>query len=127
VSVVLGAFSCAAVVGLGLRRLVEIDVLLYGAGLALELVSLAVLRLREPDLERPYRVPGGLPGVVAVACLPIALLAFAGWQSRSEPGALGLPAVGVAALVAAVGPVWYLARFRAVKESRMGDRGLQWP
>ncbi|HVP66752.1 MAG TPA: APC family permease [Anaeromyxobacteraceae bacterium] len=119
VSVVLGALACAAVVGLGLRRLVEIDVLLYGAGLTLELVSLVVLRLREPDLPRPYRIPGGLPVVAAVAALPVALLAFAAWQGRNEPGALGVPAAGIALLVASAGPVWYAARFRAVRTSRL--------
>jgi len=118
VSIVLGALACAAVVGLGLRRLVEIDVLLYRAGLALELASLVALRVREPELRRPYRVPGGLPGVVAVAALPLALLVFAAWRGRDEPGALGLSAAGLAALVAAVGPVWYLARVRAVRASR---------
>lgn len=117
-SVLLGAFCCAAVVGLGLRRLVEIDVLLYGAGLVLELVALVVLRVREPGLNRPFRVPGGLAGVVAVAALPTGLLILAGWAGREEPGALGLPAVGVAALLAAAGPVWYAARVRTVRASR---------
>ena len=127
ISVVLGALACAAVVGLGLRRLVEIDVLLYGAGLALELLSFVALRLREPDLPRPYRVPGGIPGAVATAALPIALLAFAGWQSRDEPGAFGFSAVGSAALVASVGPVWYALRFRAARASRAAAGGLDSP
>jgi len=126
-SVVLGGLSCALVVGLGLRRLVEIDVLLYGAGLSLELLSLVALRLREPDLPRPYRVPGGIPGVAGAALLPIALLAFAGWESRDEPGALGLSAVGFAALVASVGPVWYLARYRAARAAPPARREVESP
>ena len=37
-----------------------LDLLLYGLSLILEFVALVVLRVREPDLPRPYRVPGGL-------------------------------------------------------------------
>jgi len=110
VAIVLGAMFCAAVVGLGLRRLVEIDVLLYGAALTLELASLVVLRVREPRLSRPFRIPGRLAGALLAASLPVALLCLAGWQSRDEPGALGLSAPGLAALIAALGPVWYAAR-----------------
>jgi amino acid transporter len=112
-AVLLGALLCASVVGLGLRRLLEIDVLLYGAALVLELVALVVLRLREPGLRRPFRVPGGLAGAVLVAALPTALLAYAAWQGRAEPGAFGLTAVEVAALVAALGVPWWATRRRA--------------
>jgi len=46
---------------------------------------------------------------VAVAALPTALLAIAAWQGRDEPGALGMSAVGLSAIVAAVGPAWWAA------------------
>ncbi len=36
-----------------------------------------MLRVTEPDLPRPFRVPGGLTGAVLVGVLPIGLLAFA--------------------------------------------------
>ncbi len=39
--------------GLGFERLVTIDILLYGASLALEFVALIVLRIREPELAAP--------------------------------------------------------------------------
>jgi amino acid transporter len=109
-AILLGAVLCAAVVGLGFLRLVELDVLLYGGGLVLELVALVVLRVREPGLHRPFRVPGGLPGAVLAAALPTALLAFAAWEGRAEPGAFGLSAVEVAALVASLGVPWWIAR-----------------
>jgi len=125
VAILLGAVCCGAVLGLGLRRLVEIDVLLYGAALTLELVSLVVLRVREPELPRPFRVPGGLPGALLSALLPVALLALAGWQGRAEPGALGLSAVGVAALVASAGPVWYAMRSRSRRGTRSGQREVE--
>jgi amino acid transporter len=109
-SVLLGGVLSALCVGVGLRRLVEIDVLLYGAALVLEFAALVALRMREPELARPFRIPGGLPVVVAVALLPTALLAVAAWKGRDEPAALGMTAVGLSLAVAAVGPVWWAAR-----------------
>ena len=121
-AVLLGGVLSALCGGLGLRRLVEIDVLLYGGGLVLELVALVVLRVREPALARPFRIPGGLGACGAVALLPAALLGFAAWQGRAEPGALGLSAAGLTALVAAVGPLWWIVmngpRHRATTRER---------
>jgi amino acid transporter len=121
-ALLVGALFCAAVAGLGLRRLVEIDVLLYGAGLTLEFVALVVLRLREPDLPRPFRVPGGLAGAVALGLAPTLLLAAAAWQARDEPGMAGLTAVQLAGLAAVAGPIWYLARGRAATAAEPGER-----
>lgn len=107
-AVLLGGALSALCVGLGLRRLVEIDVLLYGAALLLELAALVWLRVREPGLPRPFRIPGGLGAVTALSALPAALLIAAAWQGRHEPGALGLSAPGLGCAVAAVGPAWWL-------------------
>jgi amino acid transporter len=111
-AVLLGAALSALCVGLGLRRLVVLDVVLYGAALLLEFAALVALRIREPDLPRPCRVPGGIAGAVAIALPPAALLAAAVWAAREEPGALGLSGVALAGLVACVGPAWWLAAGR---------------
>ena len=47
---------------LGFEKLVLIDIMIYGASLTLEFLALVVLRIREPQLKRPFRVPGGLFG-----------------------------------------------------------------
>jgi amino acid transporter len=106
-AVVLGGALSALCIGVGLRQLIGINVFLYGASLVLELVALVVLRVREPDLARPYRIPGGLGGALLVAVLPTALLAMAAWQGRDEPGALGMSALGLSAAMAAIGPIWW--------------------
>ena len=82
--------------------------MLYGAALVLEFVALVVLRVKEPALARPFRVPGGLWGAIAVGVGPTLLIGFALWAARGERVA-GLPALGFAAIVAAAGPVVYLA------------------
>lgn len=106
-SVILGGVLSALFLGLGLKRLVEIYVLLYGAALMLEFVALAALRIREPGLRRPFRIPGGVAGCVALAIPPAAMLAVAGWMGRDEPGAFGLSALQIALLLAATGPAWW--------------------
>jgi amino acid transporter len=68
--------------GLGFRRLLLMDVVLYGASLLLEFVALVVLRLHEPQMPRPFRVPGGLPVAVLLGLPAAALLGYAGWSSR---------------------------------------------
>ena len=82
VAIVALAMGWAMCLGLGFARLVTIDILLYGTSLVLEFVALAVLRFREPNLPRPFRVPGGLFGAIAIGIPPALLLGFA--VSRSE-------------------------------------------
>lgn len=82
VSIVVLATGWALCLGFGFERLVTLDILIYGLSLLLEFVALGVLRVTQPELPRPFRVPGGMFGVVLVGVLPMALLAFA--VSRSE-------------------------------------------
>jgi len=106
VSVITCATAWALALGLTFERLISIDLVLYGGALILEFVALVVLRLREPQLERPFRVPGGLPGAIAIGVGPAILLAFAMWTARTET-VLGINALLFAALVAATGALFY--------------------
>jgi amino acid transporter len=78
------ATGWAMCLGLGFERLVTIDILLYGASLLLEFMALAVLRFREPELARPFRVPGGLFGAIAIGIPPMLLLGFSVIRSEHE-------------------------------------------
>jgi len=84
VAILVCAVGWALCLGLGFERLVTIDILLYGASLALEFTALVVLRVREPELPRPFRVPGGMLGAVAVGIAPMLLLGFSVIRSQSE-------------------------------------------
>jgi amino acid transporter len=106
VSVVLCSVAWALALRMSFERLISIDLVLYGAALVLEFIALVVLRVKEPGLARPFRVPGGLWGAVAVGVGPTLLIAFAMWAARGERLA-GLPALGFAGIVAAAGPVVY--------------------
>jgi amino acid transporter len=116
VSVMLCSLGWALALGFTFERLISIDLVLYGAALVLEFVALVVLRLKEPALMRPFRVPGGLWGAVAVGVGPTLLIAFALWAARGERLA-GLPALGFAAIIAAGGPVVYLVA-QAMRQPR---------
>jgi amino acid transporter len=84
VAIVALAIGWAMCLGLGFARLVTLDILLYGFSLVLEFVALAVLRFREPGLPRPFRVPGGLFGAIAVGIPPMLLLGFSIIRSEHE-------------------------------------------
>jgi amino acid transporter len=114
----LSVLLCSGAWALALRftfeRLISIDLVLYGAALVLEFVALVVLRVREPGLARPFRVPGGVWGAVGVGLGPTVLIGYAMWAARGEQVA-GVPALGFAALVAGAGPLVYAA-------ARWGER-----
>jgi amino acid transporter len=84
VAIIALAFGWAMCLGLGFARLVTLDILLYGFSLLLEFVALAVLRVREPELPRPFRVPGGLFGAIAIGIPPMLLLGFSIIRSEHE-------------------------------------------
>ena len=107
VSVVLCSVAWALALSMSFERLISVDLVLYGGALVLEFVALVVLRLKEPRLVRPFKVPGGLWGAVVVGVGPTLLIGFALWAARGERVA-GLPALAFAGIVAAAGPLVYL-------------------
>jgi amino acid transporter len=110
VAVLVCAVGWALALGMSFERLISIDLVLYGASLVLEFVALVVLRVREPELERPFRVPGGLAGAVLAGLGPTALIGYALWAARGEQVA-GVPALGFAAAVGVSGfGVYWVAR-----------------
>ena len=77
-----------------------VDVILYSFALGFEFVALIVLRVRQPDLARPYCIPGGYLGLVAVCFPPMLLVVFAIYsQAMTTHGeALKLTAICIAAV-----------------------------
>jgi amino acid transporter len=94
--------------GLGFKRLVTLDIMLYGASLMLEFVTLVALRIREPELKREFRVPGGLMGAVMAGVFPLALLSLALIESERET-ILGMNGLLFGILIIMAGFVSYLA------------------
>lgn len=103
-----------AALQLNFDRLLMLDILLYGASLILEFTALAVLRVREPQLHRPFVVPGGRAAAMVLGAGPAALLITAAIRSHDEKIG-GFSALGVGVIIMAVGVVCYfLTHWRRV-------------
>ncbi len=101
---------------LGFESNLILDVLLTGLSIVLEFAALVALRVREPELVRPYRVPGGVLGTVAISIPPLALIAAAAVRNRSQfVGGTSELAIGIGVVVA--GALFYFAS-RMVQRKR---------
>lgn len=110
-ALMLGELAAAASLGLAFERLVLLDVILHGASLLLEFAALVALRLREPALPRPFRVPGGLAGAALVGVGPALLIGLAFVRNRDQ--AIGrMSAWTLGALLMAAGPPRYALAVR---------------
>jgi amino acid transporter len=107
---------------------VTLDIMLYGASLMLEFVTLVALRIREPNLKREFKVPGGLTGAIMVGVFPFALLCLALVESERET-ILGMNGLVFGVMIMAAGFAGYLATKKlrgseikpVVLESMAGD------
>jgi amino acid transporter len=100
------AICWALALGLTFERLISIDLVLWGASLILEFLSLIVLRRTEPALPRPFRIPGNQLALILIGCGPMLLLAFALFNARTEKLA-GMNALLLATIIGLAGPVVY--------------------
>jgi amino acid transporter len=84
VAILACAVAWAACLPLGFFRLLILDVMLTGLSILLEFGALIALRIREPNLQRPYRIPGGLLASIAITAPPTALLILSMVRTQSE-------------------------------------------
>jgi amino acid transporter len=109
VAILACAVGWGACLGLGFERLVTIDVLLYGLSLLLEFAALVALQVREPQLRRPFRAPGGMIGAVMLGVCPALLLGFSVLRGSDEH-ILGMSSLNFGLILIAGGFVVYLMR-----------------
>jgi amino acid transporter len=119
VAIVACAIGWAACFQLGFVPLVVLDVLLTGFSVLLEFWALVALRIREPGLHRPYRVPGGITGAVLLAIGPTALMVLAIVRNHAEQ-AWSFNALSLGAVLIGLGPLLY---FLSRRFGRVGARG----
>jgi len=110
VAVIACALFWALCYPLGFERSLILDVLLTGLSILLEFWALVALRVREPNLKRPYRVPGGTIGAILIGLPPLALIVTALVRNSQESvGSTNELVVG-AAVVAAGIAMYFLTR-----------------
>lgn len=90
ISIIICSIVVSAMVNWDLESLFIIDVTIYGAGLALEYISLIRLRIKEPDVHRPFKIPLGIPGLCIAVLLPFGIyfVALTGALLSKENGLL---------------------------------------
>ena len=107
---------------LGFEKLILLDIMIYGVALVLEFVALVVLRIREPQMRRPFRVPGGLFGAVLVGIGPAALVGLGIIRAYGEQaGPMNALAFGIGIGVAGV--IAYFIAAAKQKTSAADERG----
>ena len=84
VAIVACALFWAITYPLGFESNLILDVLLTGLSILLEFAALIALRVREPEMPRPCRVPGGIWGTIVIGVPPLALMIAAAVRNRSQ-------------------------------------------
>jgi amino acid transporter len=119
VSLLACSVTWAACQTLGFLNIVLLDVLISGLSVILEFWALVALRIKEPRLPRPFRVPGGLWGVVGIGILPLALIVLSVVRTAAE--SIGeVNSLAFAGVVIGLGPIFYLlsSRFNGPARTR---------
>jgi amino acid transporter len=101
---------------LGFEKSLLLDVMLTGLSILLEFWALVALRVREPDMARPFRVPGGTVGAVALGVPPLILMIAAFARNRTEQiGSTNELVIGVGVIAAGVA-LYFLSKILAPKK-----------
>lgn len=111
----LAIIVCAAIISFMVfwtfTDLLVIDVILYGAGVFLEFISLIVLRVKEPDAPRPFKIPLNVFGLSLLTLLPVGVYVIALIAVFSQSSKMFTPAVfAVCALLTAEVAWWIMKR-----------------
>ncbi|HYL91944.1 MAG TPA: APC family permease [Alphaproteobacteria bacterium] len=110
VAILVCGLGWAASLRLNFERLLVLDILLWGASVVLEFLALVVLRMREPELPRPFRVPGGTLGAVLAGVGPTVLVIVALIQGRGQRvGSMSALTLGFILMAAGVA-LYFVAR-----------------
>lgn len=72
-AILVNSLGIAALIPFSFQELIEVDMFLYAAALILEFAALVWLRIKRPEMARPYRVPFGLAGAIAISIPPVTL------------------------------------------------------
>jgi amino acid transporter len=121
VSVLICGAAWALALKLPFERLISVDLVLYGTALLLEFVALVVLRIREPELERPFKA-GNFAFACALGVGPAVLIGYALWVSRSETIIGTASALLFSVAIGLLGPALYAATQLAGKLLRSPGR-----
>jgi amino acid transporter len=93
--------------------LVVMDIVLYGAGIALEFIALFILRVRQPEAYRPFRIPLNKMGLLLMILLPIGVYVIALAGALASSGNMALPALVSIGMLLSAALAWQLIIWRS--------------
>lgn len=99
ISILVNSLGLAVLIPFSFQELIEVDMLLYAAALILEFAALVWLRLKRPEMVRPYRVPFGIPGALAISIPPVVLCLVSIMISNDTTKYFSLGGIAVGCLV----------------------------
>jgi len=95
--------------------LVVMDIVLYGAGLSLEFITLLVMRIRQPQAHRPFRIPLGNIGLFLMLLLPIGVYVIALSGALYSSGSMATPALVSIGMLLSAELAWVVVKWRNKK------------
>jgi len=112
ISIIVCSIVVSAMINWDLESLFIIDVTVYGAGLALEYVSLIKLRVREPEKHRPFKIPLGIRGLCIALALPVTVYFVALTGALLSKGNGLLAAVFAIVILLSAEGLWQIVKRR---------------
>jgi amino acid transporter len=97
-SIVVNAVGAALLIPFSFQELIQVDMFLYALALLLEFAALIWLRVKDPEMPRPYRVPFGMPGVIAISIPPVVLCLASILLSNETTQYFGVGGIGMGIL-----------------------------
>ena len=99
VAVLVNSVGVAALIPFSFQELVQVDMFLYALALLLEFAALIWLRVREPEMARPYRVPFGTAGAIAISVPPVALCLVSMVLANTPTKLVSIAGIGIGLIV----------------------------
>jgi len=112
VSIIVCSVVVSGMVLWGFTDLLIIDVTVYGAGLALEYISLIRLRIKEPETHRPFRIPLGIPGLCIGLILPVSVYFVALGGAFASVNSAKLAAIFAVVILLSAELLWQVILWR---------------
>ncbi len=115
ISIIICAIVVSFMILWSFQDLIVIDVTLYGAGLFLEFVALIKLRIKSPDLSRPFRIPLNTTWLCIMYLLPVTVFAIALSGAFAEETKTLMPAVFAIGALLSAELIWQVIKWNKSK------------
>jgi len=97
--------------------LVVMDIVLYGAGMALEFIALFIMRVRQPLAHRPFKIPLNNTGLLLMILLPIGVYAIALSGALVSSDSMATPALVSIGMLLSGELAWRLVIWRTTSSA----------